>query len=90
MPLHILKRAIDIFIILYLVIEMGYVTYQVFFIWSLKGSTFAPLMGESLNVKPEVLLARRLYAIEGYLAAIALILYLAVRERIWKFKPLNS
>ena len=72
-------------IIVNFLLEIGYAAYQVFYVHS-TGSA-GPLWGGAVIVAPEKMLARRLYAIEAWLAIGGLSIYLAITEigpRFWR------
>lgn len=65
-------------IISFFLMQVGYATFQVFWVLAVEGG--GPLFFRASEVAPEILYGRRLYAIEGWLAGGALIVYLAVTE----------
>mgnify|MGYP000947899012 CR=1 FL=1 len=62
-----------------LLFQMAYAAWQIFVVLQPPG-TFGPMFGRAVDLPPEVMLARRLYAIEAWLALLGLALYLAVTE----------
>lgn len=70
-------RIIHNLIILNFIVEIIYSTYMVFFV--VGGSRF-PLLRSALETPIEIIMKRRLYAIEGWLAIGGLAIYLAITE----------
>ena len=75
LPLRLLHAAVMIA----LAAQAAYCFAQVLVVLSPDGGV-GPLWGAAARVSPELLLARRLYAIEGWIAAVGLALYLGVTE----------
>jgi hypothetical protein len=72
-------------IVAYFIAQLLYVSYQVFVVLSPPGHV-GPAFGRAAEMPFEQLVARRLYAIEGWIAFVGLALYLAVIEivpRMW-------
>jgi len=65
------------FIILFFILEIGYGIYMVFF--AVGGSRW-PLMASAIETPIEIILKRRLYAIETWIAIAGLAIYLALTE----------
>jgi len=65
------------FIIFIFILEIGYGFYMVFFV--IGGSRW-PLMAKAIETPIEVILKRRLYAIETWIAIAGLAVYLALTE----------
>ena len=80
-----IKRVLDALIIIILAAGVAYAAYVALFVFNITNAQFV-LFGDALEIAKDQLLFRRLYAIESYLAGIALILYLAFRKQLWKFK----
>jgi|JI10StandDraft_1071094.scaffolds.fasta_scaffold714171_2 hypothetical protein len=78
-PLPPRMRLIHRAFILLAVVQMAYSGWQVFVVLQPEG-TIGPVFGRAADLPPEVMVARRLYAIEGWLALLGLALYLAVTE----------
>ena len=72
-----LRRVLHWGIIASLVGETMYCTFQVFVVMQPEGSA-GPLWFGAADMDPDLLVPRRLYAIEGWIAFIGLSLYLAV------------
>jgi len=70
-------RIIHNLLILNFIVEIVYGTYMVFFV--VGGSRF-PLLRSALETPIEIIMKRRLYAIETWLAIGGLAIYLAVTE----------
>ncbi len=72
-------RVLHIGILATLTFEVAYSAYMVFVVWRPVG---APLMlGAAAPAVPhEILLTRRLYALEGWVAFVGLAVYLALTE----------
>ena len=71
--------AIHWFLILNLAIQCGYATFQVFWVLQPEG-TFGPMFGHAMGLDPDLMMARRMYAQEGWLAFVGLAVYLGVTE----------
>jgi len=65
------------FIIFIFILEIGYGLYMVFFA---VGGSRLPLMARAVETPVEVILKRRLYAIETWIAIAGLAIYLALTE----------
>lgn len=65
-------------IIISFVVQILYGAYQVFFV--LSGGTAGPLFGGSTTMDHEMMVTRRLYAIETWIAITGLSIYLAITE----------
>ena len=65
-------------IIINFVVQILYGAYQVFFV--LSSGTAGPLLGGSTTMDHEMMVARRLYAIETWIAITGLSIYLAITE----------
>ena len=63
-----------------LLLEVAYCLFQLVVVLRPEGAGPWPLFGDSVRVPLELLVARRLYAIEGWLAFIGLVLYLGLTE----------
>jgi hypothetical protein len=72
-------RLVHGWIILNLVAQQLYAGWQVFFVLQPEG-TLGPMFNAARSLPPDVMLARRLYAIEGWIAFVGLALYLALTE----------
>lgn len=72
-------RLLHLAIVLLLGSEFLYASYQVFFALAPDGS-IGPLFGAASELPPDLLLARRLYAIEAWIAFGCLAIYLAITE----------
>ena len=70
-------RVLHILIILVFLIQIAYGLYMVFFV--IGGSRW-PLFAKAVNTPVEVILKRRLYSLETWVAAGALTIYLAITE----------
>ncbi len=70
-------------IIINFVIEIGYGSYMVFFV---VGEGSGPLMGAAASLDHDVMVTRRLYALETWIAMTGLSIYLAFTEIIPRFK----
>ncbi len=71
--------ALHWFIVLLFSFQVLYSIYQVFVVLGVSGH-IGPLGSIASSLAPEQLMARRLYAIEGWIAGGALIVYLALTE----------
>ena len=79
--------AIHWIIILNFAFEIGYVFYMVFFVMRPEGAPPGPLGMLALKTDPTLMMARRAYATEGWIAISGLSLYLALTEitpRFWR------
>jgi hypothetical protein len=72
-------RYIHWFILVNLIGQIGYIGWQVFVVLQPDGVT-GPMFGAALQLPHEQMVVRRMYAAEGWYAAIGLALYLAVTE----------
>jgi hypothetical protein len=77
MPLPL--RLLHVAVMLTLAAQAAYCFAQVLVVLSPDGGV-GPLWGAATTVAPDLLLARRLYAIEGWIAAVGLALYVGVTE----------
>jgi len=71
------QRVLHWIIIINFLIEIGYGLYMVFFV---VGGSRWPLMARAVDTPTEVILKRRLYAIEAWIAIAGLAIYLALTE----------
>lgn len=79
------KRILDAFFIIMLIIDMIYAFFVGLVIFKVEG--IGVILGKGAPQIPfETLVTRRLYCIEGYVILGIFILYLAYREKIWKFE----
>ena len=72
-------RALHLFLILFLAEEVVYAGYQLFVVLAPEGH-IGPLWGAARDLDPQLFLARRLYAIEAWLAGGFLAVYLGITE----------
>jgi len=72
-------RVFNWFVIALFSGQVLYSIYQVFVVLAVEGHT-GPLGAVAAAMPPEQLLARRLYAVEGWLAGGALLIYVAITE----------
>ena len=80
-------------IILNFLFEIVYAGFMIFFVIVPEGGGSGPLMSRATSVPFEVMVTRRLYAAEFWIAAAGLSIYLAITEigpRMWKFPRLGS
>jgi len=70
-------RVLHVFIILNFLIEIFYGFYMVFFV---VGGSRWPLMARATETPIEIILKRRLYAIEVWIAVAGLVVYIALTE----------
>ena len=68
-------------IIVNFILEIGYGAYQTFFVLIPEGATPGPLFGVSQSIPYELMVTRRLYAIETWIAITGLSIYLAIVYR---------
>jgi hypothetical protein len=66
-------------LILIFVGEVAYCAHQVIIVTQPPGTT-GPMFGAALDVPHELMVTRRLYAIEGWMTLIGLMLYIGVTE----------
>jgi uncharacterized membrane protein len=71
------RKVLHWFIIFNFILEIGYGLYMVFFV--VGGGRF-PLMAKATETPIEIILKRRLYAIEAWIAIAGLAIYLALTE----------
>ncbi len=76
------------FIIFIFCIEILYCMYEFIFVWNVGGS----LILFNIDVPFEVMVTRRLYAIEMFISIVGLALYLAIvyRKKFFSEKPTNQ
>ncbi|MBL7714239.1 MAG: hypothetical protein JNL01_02155 [Bdellovibrionales bacterium] len=79
-----LIRVLDAAVILNFLADFLYCPYMVLVILRPADGSIGPLMGKAASVPPDLMMARRLYTIEAWIAFIALILYLRFRKDLWK------
>ena len=72
-----LRQIVHWFIILLFITQIFYGFYMVFFV---VGGTRYPLMKRAIETPVEVILKRRLYAIETWIAVTGLAVYIALTE----------
>ncbi len=72
-------RALHAFFVIYLTGQIAYATFQVFVVLQPDG-TMGPMLMTAADVPHELMVARRLYAIEAWIAFVGLALYLAITE----------
>lgn len=78
-------RLVHHVIIWNFVLQVGYGAYMVFFV--VTAGTTGPLMGAAHAVPHELMVTRRLYAAETWIAIVGLSLYLGLTEiapRVWR------
>lgn len=81
-------RYLHGFIIINFLIEISYGFYMVFFV---VGGSRWPLMARATETPIEIILKRRLYAIEVWIAVAGLVIYLALTEFIpWKLEMMQK
>lgn len=82
---EILKKTLDIAIQVFIIAGFLYAGYQLFFVFkNPQGSLI--LFSDASKINFELLVARRLYALEFWLIFTCYIIYLGLRKRIWSFK----
>lgn len=72
-------RGLHWVFILHLLLEIAYCAYMIFFVLRPEGIS-GPLGSSALEIPHELMVTRRLYAIESWVATVGLILYLAITE----------
>jgi len=85
--------VIHLVIILNFVFQIGYAGYMVFFVIVPEGGAAGPLMDRATSMPFELMVTRRLYASECWIAISGLSIYLALTEiapRIWRFPRIPS
>jgi hypothetical protein len=80
-PLPLWLKTAHVAIIANLLIQMAYVSWQVFVVFRPPGH-FGPAFGAALDLPFEHMVVRRLYAVEGWMAFLGLAFYLAITEMI--------
>lgn len=88
------KEKIILLIIHYIIIinfalEIFYGAYQIFYVLA-PGGNLGPLWGASTEISFELMVTRRLYAIETWIAIAGLSIYLALTEMYPRMKRLNE
>ncbi len=74
-------QILNIIIILAFLTEILYGAYQTFFSLTPESGTAGPLFGVSTEIPFELMVTRRLYAIETWIAIAGLAIYLAIVYR---------
>lgn len=74
------RRVLHLSLITILAVQALYCFAQVLFVLQPAGGSPGPLFGASAEISHELLVARRLYAIEGWIAFGALAIYLGITE----------
>ncbi|MHA1846365.1 MAG: hypothetical protein ACTSYS_06890 [Promethearchaeota archaeon] len=69
-------KIIHWFIIINFLLEIGYGAFQIFFV--LNNGSFGPLFGSAQEITFELMVTRRLYAIETWIATTGLAIYIAL------------
>jgi len=77
----ILWQILHWFIIIIFLIQIVYGMVQTFFILIPEGSLPGPLLGRSIEIPYELMVTRRLYAIETWIAIAGLVIYLVISYR---------
>ena len=77
--LHPGLRLLHWVIVVNFAIEILYAQYQLFVVFRPEGVS-GPLFGAAQSISHELMVTRRLYAIEGWIAVTGLALYLAITE----------
>ena len=72
-------RILHGFIILHFLAEIAYCAYLVFIVLKPEGHS-GPLGNQALNIPHDLMVTRRLYAIECWVATAGLAIYLAITE----------
>lgn len=73
-------------IILNLVVQVAYGSFQVFYVLQPKG-VVGPMFGHAMEIPFELMMARRMYALESWVAFLGLALYVGLTEilpRRWR------
>ena len=73
-------RVLHWVIIVNFLLNVLYGTAQVFFVLAPEGSSGLPLFGAARKIDPDLMIARRLYAVEVWISIGALCVYLALTE----------
>lgn len=71
--------AVHWFIIVNLVVQCAYGSFQVFYVLQPEG-TAGPMFGRAMEIPFELMMARRTYALESWVAFVGLAVYLALTE----------
>ncbi len=79
------KRAIDIFIQLFFIIGFVYAAYQLFFVFRNPVGGIV-LFGSASDIEHELLIVRRLYALEFWLIFIGYMLYVALKDQVLRIR----
>lgn len=73
-------QAIHWLLIVNFLVNMAYGSYQIFVVLAPEGGGSGPLWGAARDLPHELLVARRLYALEVWVSTAGLAVYLAVTE----------
>lgn len=74
-----MRRVLHVTIVVVLAVQVLYCLGQLVFVLQPPG-TVGPLFGAAATLDPDLLVARRLYAIEMWVALVGLALYLGITE----------
>jgi hypothetical protein len=78
-------RVIDLVILINLAVEVAYCAYMVFFVLRPEGVS-GPLFAKALELPPNLVIMRRLYAIEHWMTFGITLGYLGIKEKIYGMK----
>lgn len=87
MPLY--KRAIDIFIQLFFISGFAYAAYQLFFVFRNPVGGLV-LFSSGAEIDHQLMVVRRLYALEFWLIFIGYMIYIALKEKVLRLEPLKK
>ena len=80
------KHIFDIAIMAICAMNVAYAVYMFFIVWRVPDAGLV-LGASATSVDLEWMIPRRMYAMEFYLSAAVLIVYLGLRRQIWNFDP---
>ncbi len=71
-------KVVHYIIVIGFLVQMFYAQYQIFFVLRPENGSIGPLAGQAQDVPAELIYKRRLYALEFWIPAIGLAIYLAI------------
>lgn len=88
--MNFLKRFLDVALILNLVGDFLYSPYMALVVMRPPNGRIGPLHTLAAEIPYDLILVRRLYVIEMWVAFIALVIYLRFRKELWKFSEKSA
>lgn len=79
-----MKRLLDLLIQLFIITGFLYAAFEILFVFKNPQGGLV-LFQNALTIDPQLLLARRLYALEFWIVLTNYFVYLGLRRKIWNF-----